>query len=157
MKEDVVVYTTINWDLQKEAEFVIKEAVPTEAPKGFSQGALVSMDVDGTVRAWSAASTTSKSQFNRAVTGGRQPGSAFKPFVYLAAMEKGYTPDTVAEDAPIDINGWAPKNADGKYGGEMTLRQASPIRATPSRPCSPSMSAPTRWSRRRCAWAFPRR
>jgi len=64
------------------------------------------------------------SQFNRAVTGRRQPGSTFKPFVYLAGMEKGYTPDTIAEDAPINIDGWEPHNSDGKYGGQMTLRQA---------------------------------
>jgi penicillin-binding protein 1A len=82
------------------------------------------MDVDGSVRALVGGVDYQTSQFNRAVTGRRQPGSAFKPFVYLAGMEKGYTPDTIAEDAPIDINGWEPHNADGKYGGQMTLRQA---------------------------------
>jgi penicillin-binding protein 1A len=103
VNEDVIVHTTINWDLQKEAEFVIKEAVANQGEgKGFSQGALVAMDVDGTVRALVGGVDYQKSQFNRAVTGRRQPGSAFKPFVYLAAMEKGYTPDTVADDAPFD-------------------------------------------------------
>ena len=63
---------------------------------------------------WSAASTTRQSQYNRAVTGRRQPGSAFKPFVYLAAMEKGYTPDTVADDAPFDYNGWSPAERLGQ-------------------------------------------
>jgi penicillin-binding protein 1A len=113
--EDVIVQTSINWDLQKEAEFVVKEAVANEgASKGFTQGALVAMDVDGTVRALVGGVDYQKSQFNRAVTGRRQPGSAFKPFVYLAAMEKGYTPDTVASDEPFEFNGWAPKNAGGK-------------------------------------------
>jgi penicillin-binding protein 1A len=125
VKEDVVVYTTINWDLQKEAEFVVKEAVATHgAEKGFSQGALVAMDVDGSVRALVGGVDYQQSQFNRAVTARRQPGSTFKPFVYLAGMEKGYTPDTIAEDGPIDIDGWSPQNADGKYAGQMTLRQA---------------------------------
>ena len=125
VKEAVIVHTTINWDLQKEAEFVIKEAVAKYgAEKGFSQGAMVAMDVDGSVRALVGGVDYQKSQFNRAVTARRQPGSTFKPFVYLAGMEKGYTPDTVANDGPIDINGWQPQNADGKYGGEMTLRTA---------------------------------
>jgi penicillin-binding protein 1A len=125
VKEDVIVHTTINWDLQKEAEFVIKEAVAAHGEtQGFSQAAMVAMDVDGSVRALVGGVDYQTSQFNRAVTGRRQPGSAFKPFVYLAGMEKGYTPDTIAEDAPINIDGWAPENADGKFGGQMTLRQA---------------------------------
>jgi penicillin-binding protein 1A len=122
--KDVVVYTTINWDLQKQAEFVIKEAVANEGPKkGFAQGALVAMDVDGTVRALVGGVDYGKSQFNRAVTGRRQPGSAFKPFVYLAAMEKGYPPDTVADDAPFTYEGWSPGNASGQYRGPVTLRE----------------------------------
>ncbi|HQZ12896.1 MAG TPA: PBP1A family penicillin-binding protein, partial [Devosia sp.] len=122
--EDVIVQTTIDWDLQKEAEFVVKEAVANEGKsKGFTQGAMVAMDVDGTVRALVGGVDYQKSQFNRAVTGRRQPGSAFKPFVYLAAMEKGYTPDTVADDAPFDFNGWAPKNSGDKYRGPVTLRE----------------------------------
>jgi penicillin-binding protein 1A len=125
IKQDVVVYTTINWDLQKEAEFLIKEAVTTQGPKaGFSQGALVALDVDGAVRAVVGGADYAQSQYNRAVTSRRQPGSTFKPFVYMAAMEAGYTPDTEAQDAPINIDGWSPENADGKYMGEITLRQA---------------------------------
>ncbi len=125
VKEDVIVHTTINWDLQKQAEFVVKEAVAAHGKeRGFSQGALVAMDVDGSVRALVGGVDYQQSQYNRAVTARRQPGSAFKPFVYLAGMEKGYTPDSLAEDAPVDINGWRPENADGKYGGQMTLRTA---------------------------------
>ena len=122
--EDVVVYTTIDWDLQKHAEFVIKEAVAREGEaKGFAQGALVAMDVDGTVRALVGGVDYQQSQFNRAVTSRRQPGSAFKPFVYLAAMEKGYTPDTVADDAPFTFEGWSPQNATNQYRGPVTLRE----------------------------------
>ncbi len=125
VNQDVIVHTTINWDLQKEAEFVVREAVANSGKdRGFSQGALVAMDVDGSVRALVGGVDYQQSQFNRAVTARRQPGSTFKPFVYLAGMEKGYTPDTIANDGPIDINGWEPQNADGKYGGEMTLRTA---------------------------------
>jgi penicillin-binding protein 1A len=122
--EDVVVSTTINWDLQKHAEFVVKEAVANHgAGRGFSQGALVAMDVDGTVRALVGGVDYTQSQFNRAVTSRRQPGSAFKPIVYMAAMEKGYTPETVADDAPFDYNGWSPQNSTGKYRGPVTLRE----------------------------------
>ncbi len=122
--EDVVVYTTIDWDLQKHAEFVVKEAVAKYGEeRGFTQGALVAMDVDGTVRALVGGVDYAQSQFNRAVTSRRQPGSAFKPFVYLAAMEKGYTPDTVADDAPFTFEGWSPANANGEYRGPVTLRE----------------------------------
>lgn len=122
-KEDVIVQTTINWDLQKQAEFIVKEAVAKEGPKrGFSQGALVAMEPDGTVRAMVGGVDYAKSQYNRAVTARRQPGSSFKPFVYLAAMEKGYTPDTVADDSPFTFNGWSPENASRKYNGPVTLR-----------------------------------
>ncbi len=125
VKQDVIVHTTINWDLQKEAEFAVKEAVAKHGTeRGFSQGAMVAMDVDGSVRALVGGVDYQQSQYNRAVTARRQPGSAFKPFVYLAGMEKGYTPDTVATDGPIDISGWQPENSDGKFGGEMTLRTA---------------------------------
>src|SRR5690606_8971208 len=116
---------TIDWDLQKHAEFVVKEAVVAHGEeRGFTQGAMVAMDIDGTVRAMVGGVDYTQSQYNRAVTSRRQPGSAFKPFVYLAALEKGYTPETVADDAPFDYNGWSPENATGKYLGPVTLRTA---------------------------------
>ena len=122
--EDVVVHTTIDWDLQKQAEFVVREKVAEEGGnQRFSQGALVAMETDGTVRALVGGVDYNQSQYNRAVTARRQPGSAFKPFVYVAAMEKGYTPDTVAEDAQFDYQGWSPRNATGRYVGLVTLRQ----------------------------------
>jgi penicillin-binding protein 1A len=124
IKSDVVVQTTIDYKMQKDAEFIVKEQVANEGPKrGFTQGALVAMDVDGTVRAMVGGVDYQASQYNRAVTAKRQPGSTFKPFVYLAAMEKGYTPDTLAEDAQFDYNGWSPRNSNGKYAGTVTLRQ----------------------------------
>jgi penicillin-binding protein 1A len=124
IKSDVVVQTTIDYKMQKDAEFIVKEAVANEGPnRGFTQGALVAMDVDGTVRAMVGGVDYQASQYNRAVTAKRQPGSTFKPFVYMAAMEKGYTPDTLAEDAQFEYNGWSPRNATGKYAGTVTLRQ----------------------------------
>ncbi len=121
---DVVVQTTIDYKMQKDAEFIVREAVANEGEKrGFSQAALVAMDVDGTVRAMVGGVDYQASQYNRAVTARRQPGSTFKPFVYMAAMEKGYTPETLAEDAQFDYNGWSPRNASGKYAGTVTLRQ----------------------------------
>jgi penicillin-binding protein 1A len=124
ISDDVVVQTTIDWKMQKDAEFAVREAVANEGPKrGFTQGALVAMDVDGTIRAMVGGVDYQASQYNRAVTAKRQPGSAFKPFVYLAAMEKGYTPDTLAEDAQFTYEGWSPRNASGKYAGTVTLRQ----------------------------------
>ena len=124
ISDDVVVQTTIDWKMQKDAEFAVREAVANEGPKrGFTQGALVAMDVDGTIRAMVGGVDYQASQYNRAVTAKRQPGSTFKPFVYMAAMEKGYTPDTLAEDAQFEYNGWSPRNASGKYAGTVTLRQ----------------------------------
>jgi len=121
---DVIVQTTIDYKMQKDAEFIVKEHVAADGPKrGFTQGALVAMDVDGKVRAMVGGVDYQKSQYNRAVTARRQSGSAFKPFVYMAAMEKGYTPDTLAEDAQFDYKGWSPRNASGKYAGTVTLRQ----------------------------------
>ena len=65
-----------------------------------------------------------ETQFNRAVKAARQPGSAFKPFVYLAALEAGYTPDSVVEDLPLSVGGWAPRNDNGEYRGQMPMRTA---------------------------------
>jgi len=120
---DVVVYTTIDWDLQKHAEFIVREMVAQNGEeRNFSQGALVSMTSDGAVRAIVGGADYSQSQYNRAVTARRQPGSSFKPFVYLTALEKGYTPDTIVEDAPFTYKGWTPKNYNDKYVGRVTLR-----------------------------------
>ncbi len=122
---DVIVTTTIDWDLQKFAEFTVREVVAANGEeRNFSQGALVSMDTNGAVKAIVGGVDYSDSQFNRAVSARRQPGSSFKPLVYLTALEAGYTPDTLVEDAPLDYNGWQPKNYNDQYAGLVTLRQA---------------------------------
>src|SRR5207342_2135479 len=91
---------------------------------GVGQGALVAMTPDGAIRALVGGRNYADSQFNRAVAAKRQPGSAFKPFVYLAALEHGLTPDTVREDKPINIKGWQPENYGHEYFGPVTLTKA---------------------------------
>ena len=87
-------------------------------------GALVSVDGTGAVRALVGGRDYSRSQFNRATQAQRQPGSAFKPFVYLAALEAGMHPKTVRVDEPIRIGNWTPKNYNNKYRGPVTLKTA---------------------------------
>ena len=79
------------------------------------------MTPDGAVRALVGGRNYAESQFNRAVAAKRQPGSAFKPFVYLTALERGLTPDTIREDKPIDVKGWKPENYTREYFGPVTL------------------------------------
>lgn len=122
---DVIVSTTIDWDLQKQAEFVVREVVGQNGEeRNFTQGALVSLTTDGAVKAIVGGVDYSDSQYNRAVTARRQPGSSFKPFVYLSALERGASPDSRVLDAPFDYNGWEPENYNDQYAGEVTLRQA---------------------------------
>ncbi|RDE09478.1 transglycosylase domain-containing protein [Pelagibacterium lacus] len=125
VNSDVVVDTTIEWDLQKHAEFVVKEAIAQHgAERDFSQAAFVALDTDGRVRALVGGADYTQSTYNRAVTARRQPGSAFKPFIYLTALQMGYTPDTLMVDEPLNYNGWAPENANGRYVGPILLRDA---------------------------------
>src|SRR5450432_4181982 len=86
--------------------------------------ALVAMTPDGAVRAMIGGRNYAESQYNRAVTAKRQPGSAFKPFVYLTAIEAGLTPETIRQDAPLDVKGWKPENYSHEYFGPVTLTQA---------------------------------
>ena len=89
-----------------------------------SEAALVAMTPDGAVRAMVGGRSYEQSSYNRATDAMRQPGSAFKPFVYLAAFEHGHTPDDVMNDGPVDIHGWKPSDYEGKYEGEITLTRA---------------------------------
>ncbi len=122
---EIIVDTTIDRDLQKHASSVVAEAIRQEgAALEASQAAVAVIDHSGGVRALVGGRSYADSQFNRAVRAMRQPGSAFKPFVYLAALEKGYTPDSVAYDLPFNLDGWSPKNDSGRFSGATTLRQA---------------------------------
>jgi len=123
--EDIVVRTTIDTGLQAGAEQALTEELAQKGDKnGVSQGALVAMTPDGAVRTLIGGRSYGESQFNRAVAAKRQPGSAFKPFVYLTALEHGLTPDSVRLDAPIKIKGWQPENYGHEYYGPVTLTKA---------------------------------
>lgn len=113
------VWTTLDLNMQRAAD----AAVRANAPAG-AQGALVSLDRDGAVRAMVGGKDYVSSIYNRATQAQRQPGSAFKLFVYLAALEAGMTPETTVADEPITIDGWSPRNSSRRYSGQVTLRTA---------------------------------
>src|SRR5688572_17472989 len=110
--EPIDVFTTLDPAMQTAAD----RAVAANTPRG-AQGALVAMDRDGAVRAMVGGRDYVTSIYNRATQAARQPGSAFKLFVYLAAIEFGYTPETTVEDKPITINGWSPRNNSRSFAG----------------------------------------
>ena len=123
--EDIVVQSTIDRGLQAEGERALDDELARKGGKfGVSQGALVAMDADGGIRVLIGGRDYAASQFDRAVSAKRQPGSAFKPFVYLAGVEKGLTPETVRDDAPINVRGWRPENYSHEYLGPVTLTKA---------------------------------
>ncbi len=123
--EDIVVQTTINRSLEQDAERALTEELARKGGKyGVSQGAMVAMDPDGAIRVLIGGRDYAASQYDRAVSAKRQPGSAFKPFVYLAGLEKGLTPETVREDAPINVRGWRPENYSREYFGPVSLTKA---------------------------------
>jgi penicillin-binding protein 1A len=123
--QDVVVETSIDPALQGAAEHALDDALREKGEKfGISEGAIVAMTPDGVVRALVGGRSYAESQFNRAIAAKRQPGSAFKPFVYLTALEHGLTPDTVRDDAPITVKGWKPENYEHEFMGPVTLTQA---------------------------------
>ncbi|HWV40986.1 penicillin-binding protein 1A [Pseudorhodoplanes sp.] len=125
VEDDIVVETSIDPALQLLAEQALSEELAMRGTKyGVEQGAIVALSPDGAVRAMVGGRDYSASQFNRAVAAKRQPGSAFKPFVYLTALERGLTPETVREDKPIVIKGWRPENYTREYYGPVTLTQA---------------------------------
>jgi len=122
--EDVIVDTTIDMRLQAEAEDALIAVMTEGGPeKNAGQAALVSIDGIGAVRALVGGVSYRQSQFNRAVTAQRQPGSSFKPFVYLAALEYGLSPSSVRIDGPTRIRGWAPSNYAGDHLGPISISE----------------------------------
>ena len=117
--EPLEVYTTLDPRMQRAAETAVK----TQPPAG-AQGALVAMTRDGAVRAMVGGRDYVTSIYNRAVVARRQPGSSWKLFDYLAALEDGTTPDDTVVDEPVTIDGWSPRNSSGSYQGAVTVRQA---------------------------------
>lgn len=123
--EDIVVRTTINPRLQALAERALTDELDREGARfGVSQGAFVAMAPSGEILALVGGRNYQESQFNRATAARRQPGSAFKPFVYLAALERGLTPSDVREDAPLNVRGWRPENSSRDFQGPVTLTHA---------------------------------
>ena len=122
---DVTMRTTINLDLQQLAEGIIDRRLDADgSKKGVGQAALVALGRDGAVLALVGGRDYEQSQFNRATQAKRQAGSLFKLFVYLAALEKGYTPDATVVDRPVQIGDWEPQNASGRFRGRTNLRTA---------------------------------
>ncbi|WP_249340279.1 PBP1A family penicillin-binding protein [Sphingopyxis sp. 2PD] len=117
--EALDVYTTIDLNMQRAAT----AAIQANTPRGV-QGALVSLDRDGAVRAMVGGTDYVTSNYNRATQALRQPGSAWKLFVYMAALEAGYKVDDPVVDEPVTINGWSPRNSSGRFAGPMDLRSA---------------------------------
>lgn len=122
---EIIVETTIDAQLQRHAQAVVERTLAKEGQDaGASQAAVIILDTDGGIRAMVGGRSYLQSQFNRAVKAQRQPGSAFKPIVYLTALEQGANPDTMALDMPLNIDGWSPRNESGQHRGAISLRQA---------------------------------
>jgi penicillin-binding protein 1A len=126
----LIIRTTLDPAQQAAGEITIADAIAEreaslseETPEAPTQGALVSLDTDGAVRAMVGGRDYLESQFNRTVQAERQPGSAFKPFVYLAALENGLTPESRVSAGPIFVDGWSPQNG-GRFSGRITLLDA---------------------------------
>lgn len=123
--QNIKVYTTLDQNLQRLAEVAMSDVLATvEEDAKLGQSAIVSLDTRGAVRAMVGGKDYFDSQFNRAAQALRQPGSAFKPFVFLTALEMGIKTDSVWEDSPIQIGNWRPENYGNTYKGRVTMRQA---------------------------------
>ncbi len=124
-ERDLVVVTTIDLDLQRLAEAELTRILAEEGPRrGASQAALVMMTPQGAVKALIGGRDYRESEFNRATQALRQPGSAFKLFVFLAALEAGLGPDERMVDGPIQVKNWRPANYQDRFYGEVTVREA---------------------------------
>jgi penicillin-binding protein 1A len=117
--DPIEVWTTLDPNMQRVADLAINANTPAGA-----QGALVALDRDGAVRAMVGGRDYVRSIYNRATQATRQPGSSFKLFVYLAALEAGYRPTDTIPDEPITINGWTPRNNSRSFSGDVSVREA---------------------------------
>ncbi len=119
------VKTTVDMKLQTAAQKILNDVIDTEGPGyKFTQAASVTMTPEGSIKVIVGGRAYEDSQFNRATNAERQTGSAFKPFVYLAALLNGYTPDNIVVDGPVSVGNWSPKNYSNKYVGRTTLSNA---------------------------------
>jgi penicillin-binding protein 1A len=123
-RQDVVVETTLDLPTEMAAGEAASATVARYAHDDISQAALVSLDGQGRIRAMIGGVDYDASTYNRAIEAHRQAGSSWKPFVYLAAMEAGQTPDTMVVDEPVTIGNWSPRNFEAGYLGQITLEHA---------------------------------
>lgn len=123
-REDLVVMTSLETAFQTRGEAVLAASSKAATALDANQAALIAVGPDGAVQAMIGGRNYVQSQFNRATQARRQPGSAFKVFVYLAALNAGFKPDHQISDAAIEIDGWSPRNYDGRHRGNVTLRDA---------------------------------
>ncbi|MCZ6603776.1 MAG: penicillin-binding transpeptidase domain-containing protein, partial [Alphaproteobacteria bacterium] len=121
---DIVVETSFDPRLQAIAAAAIADGLAQGRRRGADQAAFIAMTPDGAVRAMVGGADYRASQFNRATQARRQPGSAFKPIVYLTALEAGWTPSDPLADAPVTVDGWSPRNYSGTFRGSVTMREA---------------------------------
>jgi len=121
-RSDITIQTSLDLNMQKLAERAVKDGLDNK--RNAQQAALITFDGDGAVRAMVGGVDYRHSSFNRALSANRQPGSAFKPFVYLAALQSGLSAWDIYDDKPIDIDGWEPGNFSNKYLGEMSMEKA---------------------------------
>lgn len=123
---DITLRTTLDPRLQSAAERALREVLDGQGARaGATQGAVVALDAaTGAVRALVGGRDYQQGGYNRAVTARRQPGSAFKPFVFLAAIEAGMRPDDTVLDGPLRIGGWSPVDFEPGWRGQVTLEQA---------------------------------
>lgn len=123
--QDLVIDTTLDPAIQGHAQKTLHDTIERDGKKlNVTQGAIVTLKPDGAVVALIGGENYNGSQYNRAVVSARQPGSSFKTFIYLAALEAGYTPETQVLDAPLKVGKYSPTNYDGKYHGYVTLQDA---------------------------------
>ena len=121
----LVIRTTLDQTLQRAAETTVKDILAQHGERRQAdQAALVAMSFDGRIRAMQGGRAYAQSQFNRVTQAQRQPGSAFKLFVYLAALEEGVMPEDWLSAEPIEIDGWQPRNFEGKHSGQMPVVDA---------------------------------
>ncbi len=122
---NLIVETSLDFDLQRKTDAIVRRVMKGEGKRAHAgQAAVVVLTPNGGVKALFGGMDYHRSQFNRAVKALRQPASAFKPFVYLAALEAGLTPDSLVEDEPVQIEGWIPANYGSSYRGTIQLKEA---------------------------------
>jgi penicillin-binding protein 1A len=121
----IIIRTTLDGAMQRKAEAAMEKALADQGPAvNIEQGALLTLARDGAVKAMVGGRSYLDSQFNRAAQAKRQPGSAFKPVIYLTALKNGFGPSSIMIDEPVDIHGWQPENSAGRYWGPVTLLTA---------------------------------